>query len=131
MVSDSKVTTDDTWYPAEKIFAHKSELIAMAGDTPQGDRWFEWYTSGKKGSPPKPLDEFCALILRESGLFLMNGSAHEMRVERGFHAIGTGGAAALAVMIAGHDVEEAVKIACQVDAQSGGEIRVMRRGQKR
>lgn len=124
MVGDSKVTTAPTWFPMAKIYRWKGEIVGIAGDFKQSAEWFTWYKNGKHGSPPK-LDEFEALVLRKDGLFLLACNSFEIPIERGFHAIGSGGPAATAVMLAGHDAKEAVRIACLVDAESGGDIQLL------
>lgn len=121
--SDSKCTIGAIWVTSTKVFRHKDELIGLAGLDSQGQRWLEWHKSGKKGAAPK-MDQADALILRRDGVYYVQDDCAEFRVERGFHAIGTGAAAAMAVMLAGHSAEEAVRIAIQVDAQSGGEVQV-------
>ena len=121
--SDSKCTIGAIWVTATKVYRHKDELIGIAGADAQGQRWFDWYKAGKKGTLPK-FDQAEALILRKDGLYYVEDGGTEYRIERGFHAIGSGGAAAMAVMLAGHSAEEAVRIAIQVDAQSGGEVQV-------
>ena len=121
--SDSKCTIGAIWVTTTKVHRHKDELIGLAGTDSQGQRWLEWYKAGKKGVAPK-MDQAEALILRKDGVYYVQDDCAEFKVERGFHAIGTGGAAAMAVMLAGHTAEEAVRIAIQVDAQSGGEVQV-------
>lgn len=122
--SDSKCTIGAIWVTSTKIHRQKDELIGLAGTDTQGQRWLEWYKAGKKGAAPK-MDQAEAVILRREGVFYVQDDGVEFKVERGFHAIGTGAAAAaMAVMLAGHSAEEAVRIAIQVDAQSGGEVQV-------
>ena len=121
--SDSKCTIGAIWVTSTKIHRHKDELIGTAGTDAQCQRWLEWYRAGKKGAPPK-FDQAEALVLRKDGVFYVEDGGSEFKVERGFHAIGSGAAAAMAVMLAGHSAEEAVRIAIQVDAQSGGEVQV-------
>ena len=70
------------------------------------------------------LTEFEAVILRSDGVFSFGDDGCEMMLERGFHAAGSGQHAALAAMILGHSVREAVEVALQVDPNSGGEIQV-------
>lgn len=69
-------------------------------------------------------DDFEAILLRPDGACeAMNGNGH--RYEQSVPCVaGSGGAAALAAMIAGKLPEEAVAIACQVDMASGGAITV-------
>lgn len=124
MVCDSKCTYGETWFPIQKVIRHREELIGYAGDVDQAFAWIDWYTKGKIGKPPRA-DGVEILILRKNGLFYATG-CNESRVPRGFHAIGSGGAAAVAGMLHGATVQRSVKIAIQVDAQSGGAVRTHR-----
>lgn len=121
MVCDSKISSGGTWYPATKVYRHNGELIGLAGDCKDGDAWLKWYRSGKKGPVPKG-DEFEGLILRETGLYKLNTSAHEILMERGFHGVGSGGGCATAAFMAGADAQKSVQIACEIDAGSGGDV---------
>lgn len=121
IVSDSKCITGDTWSPMTKVFRHKDELIGIAGDVRLAMRWVKWYTGSRRGATPK-LSNFEALILRADGVYHVTEDAYEMKVEQGFYAIGSGAMAALAVMHAGLDPREAVRIACLVDNNSGGDV---------
>lgn len=125
MVSDSKTTHGDSWFPATKIYRINDELIGIAGACVDEQKWMKWHCEGRTKPIPK-LDSFAALILRKTGLFVVDATGVEMLIERGFHATGSGGTAALAVMLAGHPAKKAVEIACQIDASSGGDICVQR-----
>ncbi len=121
MVSDSRCSAGATWYPMTKVHRVGSELVGIAGAVKDGHRWLKWYSGGKKGPHPK-IEDFVALVLRADGLYDVSSDGLELRVERGKHAIGSGGGPALAVMLAGHDAKTAVEIACQVDTGSGGDV---------
>jgi hypothetical protein len=128
MVADSKMVMDPMWFPTTKILKRGDELIATAGDARAGELWLHWYLSGKLAKCPKLPDDFEALVLRHNGLYHCGEGGLETRIERGFIGIGSGGAAATAVMLAGHDVKFAVRIACMVDTNSGGRLQVCRLG---
>ncbi len=121
MVCDSKTSVDQVWYPSTKVERWGAELVGCAGSDDATQRWKRWYQGGKRGARPKCPD-FCALILRDSGVWYVYDGGFETWIERGFHAIGSGGGPATAVLIAGHDAQRAVEIACQIDVNSGGEI---------
>ncbi len=125
MVSDSRCTCGGTWVPTTKIYRIGEELIGIAGNVLDEQKWLKWARTGKKGPRPK-LEAFTAIVLRPDGVYEIDGTGVELLIERGFHAIGSGGAPAIAVMIAGQSVEEAVRIACMVDAGSGGDLQVQR-----
>jgi 20S proteasome alpha/beta subunit len=125
MVSDSKCTTGPTWFPTTKVFRIGDELVGCAGTVKHWQDFLKWYRGGKRGTRPKG-GEYSALILRKDGVYSFDSDGCEMRIERGFHAAGSGEHAAIAVMLAGHTVKEAVEIACQVDPGSGGDVKVYR-----
>jgi hypothetical protein len=131
MVCDSRVVSDDgVWFPARKVIRCHGELIGVAGDCKDGDEWLDWHKGGRKGKAPKPKtpDEFSALILRSSGLFSVTEGAHEMKIDRGFHGIGSGGACAIAAYLAiksrgqDPDPKTCVLIAAEVDSSTGGRV---------
>lgn len=133
MVCDSRVVLDTgVWFPCTKIFRWRGELIGVAGDAKDGDAWIDWHKAGRVKKPPKPAnhDEFEALILRPSGLFYVTEGAHEIKQERGFHGIGSGGGCAIAVYVAlkrlgiEPDAKLCVQAACEADSGTGGRVRV-------
>ncbi len=125
MVSDSRCNCGSTWLPATKIYRIGDELIGIAGNVIDEQKWLKWHRAGRRAPRPK-MEAFCAIILRKDGLYEADNTGLEMLIERGFHAIGSGGAAAIAVMLAGHGAEEAVRIACLVDIGSGGDLQIHR-----
>ena len=122
MVADSKLVADLVWFPVEKIIRHKDELIGTAGKESEAAKWLDWYTSGKLGKEPKGFTEFEALILRPTGLYYLCSDVTETKVPRGFHAIGSGGQAAIAAMMCGKHPVDAVRIARAIDAGTGGRV---------
>jgi 20S proteasome alpha/beta subunit len=121
MVSDSRCTSEGIWFPMTKVHRLDGSLLGIAGNVKEGHAWLKWYTNGKKGARPK-LEAFAALILRKGQLFDVSPDGLEMLVERGYHAIGSGGPVALGAFMAGADPKRAVEIACTVDAHSGGDV---------
>lgn len=128
MVSDSRCTAGEQWFPMTKVHKIGAELIGLAGSVKEGQAWLKWYSGGKRGTKPKG-ESYVALILRKDGLYEVTADGLEMLIERGFHACGSGGPIAVALMIAGHSAQESVEIACQVDTGSGGEIKTYSLGQ--
>lgn len=122
MVSDSKCTGNGSWMPMTKIFRVNGDLFGFAGDVYQREKWLKWHRGGRKGPRPK-LDSFEGLLLKVDGtLYELCSDGLEMLVERGYHAVGSGGPAALGAMLAGKGAQEAVQIACLVDASTGGDV---------
>jgi hypothetical protein len=128
MVSDSKYSAGGTWFPGPKVFRLGNELVGCCGTVKHWQDFLKWYRGGKRGTRPKG-EDYGALILRADGLYTFDSNGCEIRVERGFHAVGSGEHAAIAVMLAGHSAKEAVEIACQVDTGSGGDVKVYRLGE--
>lgn len=121
MVCDSKCTGDATWFPMTKVRRVGAELVGVAGNIKDAVAWVDWYASGKKAARPK-LESFSGLILRADGLYEVAADGFEQLIERGFHGTGSGGGYAVAAHMAGVDAETAVYIACQIDANSGGDV---------
>lgn len=125
MVSESKCTgPGGDWMSVIKVFRAGDALVGTAGDAAAGELWLEWLRVGKQGKPPK--GEVSMLILRKTGVAVIEPSGYELRIERGFHAVGSGAHAALGALHAGASPADAVRIACKVDAQSGGRVRTVR-----
>lgn len=121
MVSDSRCTGGETWVPMTKVLRIGDGLFGFAGSINERDKWLKWHRSGRRGARPK-LENFVALHLKPDGLYEISADGLEMLIERGFHAVGSGGAAALGAMLAGSEAKKAVEIACQIDTGSGGDI---------
>lgn len=122
MVSDSRCTSGETWYPITKVFRVRNEIVGFAGDVKIGQRWLKWYRGDRRTPVGKLGDEFIGLILRDGELFEACSNGLELRIERKFHAVGSGGHAALGAMLAGASAEQSVAIACDIDTGCGGEI---------
>jgi len=128
MVSDSKITMNrqgvaDTAYHAPKIYVYKDLLIGTAGCVGDGDKFVKWYRSKRR----KPLvleKDFEALIVTREGLYHTDEDCALIEVLDPWYAIGSGSAAALGALHARVTLEEAVEIACIVDANSGLPIQV-------
>lgn len=122
MVSDSCVSEDFApWVPGTKVFRVNGDLFGFSGDVNQREKWLKWHRGGRKTPRPK-LNDFTGLLLRPDGVFSIHTDGLELHIERGFHAIGSGAAAALGAMLAGADAKKAVEIACQIDNHSRGDI---------
>lgn len=121
MVCDSKMTLGSEWVSTTKVVRVGDELIGFSGVATEAERWLAWYTSGQNGPKPK-VENSNALLLGPKGLRVLDSSGGFILVERGFMGTGTGGVCATAAHMAGADAETAVQIACQIDANSGGDV---------
>lgn len=122
MVADSMVSDGDVKTRMTKISRHGDLLVGVAGEVPDIEAWLKWFRGGQRGAGPK-LTNFTALVLGPEGLRHWH-CTQEMPVECGYHAVGSGAKAALALLIAGHTCQEAVEIACEVDASSSLPVQV-------
>lgn len=123
MVCDSKATCGDSWFPITKVYQINGELVGLAGAASEGTRWLDWYANDQRGKMPS-IENVSVMILSTDGVRLVEGSGRVVPIERGFHAIGSGGSAALGAFMAGAEARKAVEIATQIDAGSGGQIHV-------
>lgn len=122
MACDSMTSTADSWWPSTKVHRAADALIGGAGEAASIRQFVAWYADGQRNPRPKISDNFCALVMNKEGLFYWASNLVPEPIERGFHAIGSGGNAALGALLAGASVQKAVHIACQVDTSSGGEV---------
>jgi hypothetical protein len=122
MACDSMTSTSDSWWPSTKVYRAGDALIGGAGEAASVRQFVTWYADGQRLPRPKIADNFCALVLSKDGLSYWASNLVPEPIERGFHAIGSGGNAALGAMLAGANAKRAVEIACEVDTSSGGEV---------
>jgi ATP-dependent protease HslVU (ClpYQ) peptidase subunit len=97
-------------------------LVGTAGDAAFGYCVIEWLENG--GDPPKLECDggFSCLILKPTGELLLSGQdCRPLPIEPPF-AVGSGMDIAIGAMRAGASPQKAVKIACDCDPGSGGEI---------
>lgn len=126
MVSDSEWTDGDEKGPYRKVWRIRGELCGFAGDHKAMMQTRDWMRAGQVG--PRPTGNVTVLILNQRGLRTWNPIDGTWVSSSPQFAIGSGAKAARAAMLAGADCKAAVKIACQVDAESGGRPRVYKLG---
>lgn len=124
MVSDSQWTDGDARGVARKVFRIRGALIGFAGALGEIEMACEWFKAEFAGAFPDV--GVTALILRDRTLSTWTFHDGEILVRQPQFAIGTGGQCARAAMAAGADCIKAVRIACAIDANSGGRLRVYR-----
>lgn len=124
IVTDSQISDGDQTWAVDKVVRINGGLYATAGDAVDGERFYEWVRGGRRGRKPK-LDEdgFNALVLNKSGLYWLDCKLHPMEMKLPF-AIGSGGKAARAAMLAGADIVRAVEIVCSIDAGSALPVQI-------
>ena len=131
MASDSRVHFEhnNTWFPSQKIHVVRGALVGCAGRSIDCAQFIEWYA---KGANPKKRPELgdednalIALVLSHAGLFLYEEDCTPSRIDRDFHAIGTGALAALVAMDGGKAPKRAIELACKYDPNCGGPVQVL------
>lgn len=114
----------------EKIKVIHGRVYGMVGAITLLDAAIEWHNSGADPAklPPYPGEEsWFLIVIDEHGLFCYSSKMPYARCNE-FNiptAFGSGDHFALGAMLAGKTAKEAVEIACKVDTQSGGRIRVI------
>lgn len=119
MAADSLIVTNFVDFPGTKIERVGDSLLGGCGDCNSIALFMDWYRRGKPRDWPIPpeklseIGEFEVLELSPHGLFSWS-SFLPLRVDRGMHAVGAGGQAAMAAMLCGKTPAEAIEIACEV-----------------
>jgi len=124
LVADSQFTDSDTGikYFEDKIFPVDGGWMGVAGNYCDAEKVLE-YINKKTKVKPKLKSDSSFLKITKDGLFSCGDDLEWERV-RTFMAIGSGAMAAEVCMRMGLSAEEAVKWACNVDANSSGPIKV-------
>lgn len=133
LVTDSQVTDSIQKWSEPKVERIGDTLYATAGDSVDGDKFYDWIRRGAKGRRPKLNEqEFNALALNAKGLFWFDSKLHPIRHKTAF-AIGSGAIAVRAALMALQEagwkgdrpaIVRAVEIACEVDAGSALPVQV-------
>lgn len=128
MASDTRATLGDMSFPTKKIHKAGDSLVGCAGGGNDCDFFIRWVAAGMIDDQRPVMespDEFQALVLNYDGLFYYDHSCVAYKIERDFHAIGTGGMAALAALMCGKTPKRAVEIACKINPNSGLPVEVL------
>lgn len=127
MAADSLTSCAGLVYDTAKIVRVGGSLIGVGGAGAvmgKFNRWIAMRPGPKRDALAESImasgeDEMVlALILNRDGIFVMDKSLALEEVIGDCHAIGTGAMAAMAAIKCGASVENAVKIACDLDADS-------------
>ena len=123
LVADSQFTDSDTGikYFEDKVNPIDGGWLGIAGNWVDAEKVLD-YLSKKTKTKPKLKADSSFLKLTKDGLFACGNDLEWERV-RTFMAIGSGAMAAEVCMRMGLPAEEAVKWACDVDANSSGPIK--------
>ena len=128
MAADTQVNVGDITFPSKKIFTTCNGLVGAAGSSVDCAKFIAWVEAGmdiNDRDELKDADEFQALLLTHDGLFFFEDDWIANKIERDFHAIGTGGGPAMAAMLCGKTPKRAVEIASKIDPGTGGPVTVL------
>lgn len=111
-----------------KLFRWDNGICAIAGDMVQGLAVISWLQDGADPEtfPKDPDHEASVLVIQnDKRVFYYEDSPIALPFENQFHAIGSGRDYALAAMHLGKSAEEAVAVACALDAFCGNGVDTM------
>lgn len=103
-------------------------IVGIAGCANYVEPFLEWLSGN--GDPPDIGDDFEALVLNTDGTVISFDHKCRPLIEELPTASGSGREIALGAMVFGASPEEAVKVACERDTNTGGRITVLRRPTK-
>ena len=123
MACDSHVTGGFTT-SSRKIRKKNGCIVGYAGDWIAGEYFADFYL-GKKDKPPvRDIDDDLELlVLKSTGIYLVDSWLREVRICGKYYAVGSGSQGAMATMNMGATATEAVREATKVDDYTGGKIR--------
>lgn len=124
MASDSQWTDGTEVGERKKIYRLNRGLIGLAGDLTAVEEWLTAYR--RKDEQIRVAGKLVVLRLDSLGIHVWTPADDWVRMHEKRYAVGTGGMAARAAMMHGASAAEAVRTACQLDAGSGGRVRVYR-----
>jgi ATP-dependent protease HslVU (ClpYQ) peptidase subunit len=129
-VAEGRIAADrwcfdgDEHYPMKKLHRIRGMLVGFAGDIAAIERIRLWMRAGSIEADRPITGNATALILTRDRLCTWDVTNGLSVMERGWHAIGSGGACAQAAMLAGADVRRAVQITNGIHNFSGGGVSV-------
>ena len=128
MACDSLVSGGFT-SASRKIRKRNNCLVGYAGDWIAGEYFADYYLTDHDNKPNRDSDDDVELlVLKKSGIFLVDYRFREVRICGTHYAIGSGAAAAMVAMNLGLNAADAIREAIKVDDDTGGKVRVLRLG---
>jgi len=126
MACDSRVSGGFT-AASRKIRKKKNCIVGYAGDWIAGEYFADYYLSSKEEKPNRDSDDDLELlVLKKSGIYLVDYRFREVRICGNHYAIGSGAAAAMVAMNLGLNAADAIREAIKVDDYTGGKVRVLK-----
>jgi ATP-dependent protease HslVU (ClpYQ) peptidase subunit len=126
MAADRWLLDGDEHFPMTKVFRIRGAVVGFAGDIAAINAAKAWMRAGSLSAHAPRDGNTTALILTPGRLQTWDATNGFVTIERGWHAIGSGGACAQAAMLAGVNVRRAVQITCEVHSSCGGGVSVYR-----
>ena len=112
---------------ATKMHRKGGVIVGFAGDWLAGEYFAQQYLSGENGSKKRDSDDDVELlVLKPSGIYLVDYRFREVKIASKYYAIGSGAPLAMVAMNMGATAADAVREAIVVDDYSGGRIRTLR-----
>lgn len=127
MAADRRVTCGPYHFPSTKIFKIKGDIVGAAGAGGDCEDFVEWYGKRDRVERPTHLDkeEFEAVVLTKSGIYFYDHACVAIKVERDFHAVGSGQLGALVALEKGSTLEESLALVSMFSTETGPEIDVI------
>jgi hypothetical protein len=122
ILPDSFWFADDECGYVRKVWRIRGSLVGLAGDLDSIRAWREKLRANKT----LPRVDVTALRLSTTGIDCWNNKDGWHHVDQHQFAIGTGGKAARAALMAGASCARAIRIVCDIDATTGGPVRTYR-----
>lgn len=131
MAGDSRANLEYnfTHFPAKKVEKIGDVLVGASGRAIDCTAFMTWIRHGADQDNKPPIDAedvgFQGMILSHDGIDYYENDLCPLRVDRDFHAIGTGSQAALAALMLGKPPKRAVEIAARIDSNTGAPFTVI------
>ena len=122
MACDSLVTGGLS-APSTKIWRKGDCIVGFCGDWIAGVYFAQIYLKGDEAKKRDSDDDIELLVLRPSGIYLVDYRFREVKISLAYYAIGSGGQGAMVAMNMGATAVEAIKEAIKVDDYTDGKIR--------
>lgn len=120
---DSQITAggEKLSVPAEKVWIVGKKVYAFAGDYGMLDPVIDWHSKGArvKGAPEGNWE---LLVVDTKGAYIYSSDVPRKALVVAPYAMGSGSHFARGALMAGATAYQSVKIACQCDIYSGGEV---------
>lgn len=123
MACDSQMSGNFISLTKRKVIKGNKSIVGFCGDAISGYSGALYLCGDEQDRPITTRDDDVLFMIWDgSRLFLADNEFRSIPVDDKFHAIGSGGAIAMAAMELGCSAPEAVKMAIKYDEYSGGRV---------